>query len=46
MLVKSSTNSKKKRLFEILITLYKVKKIDHEFHFSTNPILKKSEITK
>jgi hypothetical protein len=29
-----------------MITLQKIKKINHKFHFLTNPILKKSEIKK
>jgi len=46
MLIKSSTKPKK-NIIEIMITLEKIeKKINHKFHFLTNPILKESEIKK
>ena len=46
MLTKSSTKPKK-NIIEIMITLEKIeKKINHKFHFLTNPILKESEIKK
>ena len=35
---------KKRYLFDIVIILYKIEKINHEFYFLTNPILNKSEI--
>jgi len=46
MLSKSSINPKKIFIWDHDNPIKNRKKINHEFHFSTNPIMNKSEIKK